>query len=329
MLTLSSGRRILRDRRTLRASLAASVLAFGFSPLQGSGEVTAIAIEYRGPSNEFLPPILLMSRGRTCAEMERVLRAWNVMLAPSQCPIEVTSLELAALRRGLLASRVDSSGGLDLQPRLLRATIEETDRSVREVWISYENAGRALDVVASHIPQDRDAALSTRLSEMRQRLAAPALVSLPRLSCGVQAAGIDDAVHNRIINDLMEVPPTWSVGLRTSSNTAANRLLELTADGKRVWVGISYLASRDDAALNLRCRLIVIPVLRHRSVAGIGDEAFVLTESVLLFRFGTLVFHVQSFDQLLDSEKAIAIRLIASIQRSQSGDTARSPAIQH
>ena len=311
--------RPLPSRLLLHRAFAAVIGgALGLAPLQGS-EPTVAVIEYRGPSNELVAPLVLASPGLTCSEVQRIMAASRITRGPSQCPVEVTSSELAALTRSLETFHPDSGDSLNLQPELLRVTILERDSVVNWLAIARQHAGRTLDVVEQHIPLFRYPALARQMTELRQRVSATTLVPLPSLSCGSSADGIDDAVQSRIIYDLARLPPTWSVRTLTSSNSAANRLIELTSDGKRAWVAVSYLASSDDAARSLQCRLMTISVLRARPVAGIGDEAYVLADYHLLFRAGALVLHVQSFDHSLDSEKAIATRVIASIERGRGG----------
>jgi hypothetical protein len=307
----------------LHAGFSAALIGvLGYASLQG-GETVAVAIEYRGPSNEFVAPIILTSPGLTCADVQRIMAARRVTLAPAQCPIEVTTIELAALTRSLKAIPQDSAARFSFQRELLRATIFATESLVTEVGISREDALRALDTVAQHVPTARYPTLGTQLTEMRQRVSfAPAqLVPLPRTDCSLRAGGVDDAVQSRVIYDLTRLPPTWSVRTWVSSSTATSRLLELTNGGVRVFVSVTYLTSSDDAVRMMRCGLAIITVPKFRRVAGIGDEAYVMTDSHLMFRIGTLVLHVQSSDRSLDTEKAIAIRLIASMQPGQPGET--------
>jgi hypothetical protein len=302
---------------------AAFIGVLGYAPLQG-GETAAVVIAYRGPSNESVAPIVLTSPGLTCADVQRIMAARRVTLAPTQCPIEVTTIELAALTKSLKAITQDSVAKFSFQPELLRATILGTEGLANDVGISREHALRALDIIAQEVPPARYAALGPQLTEMRRRVSlAPAeLVPLPRLDCGLRAAGVDDDVQRRIIYDLTRLPPTWSVRTWVSSNTATSRFLELTSDRVRVFVSISYLVSSDDAARSVRCGLSMISVPRvFPAVADIGDEAYAMSTSHLLFRIGALMVHVQSSDESLDTQKAVAIRLIASMQPGQPGGT--------
>jgi hypothetical protein len=138
------------------------------------------------------------------------------------------------------------------------------------------------------------------------------LTALPATDCGVNAPGIDDVMQGRIVYDLTRIAPTWSVETQLASNGTAHRLIVLTSIERRVVVSIVYLASNDDAARALRCRLLTIAMPRFRRIEGIGDEAYVLTRAHLIFRTGTMVFHVISSDQSFEAEQAIATRLIAS-----------------
>jgi hypothetical protein len=201
--------------RIHRAYVRAIACALGFAPFQGS-EPTAVVIEYRGPSNEFLAPILLASPGMTCADVRRVMAAMKVTIAPSQCPVEMASSELAAMTRSLKTFHPDSDGSLSLEPGLLRVTILERDSVFGVLAIPRHYAGRALDVFEQQIPLSRYPALSRQLTEWRQRLSASGLVPLPRLNCGIRADSIDDTVQSRIIQDLTRLPPTWSVRTRGS-----------------------------------------------------------------------------------------------------------------
>jgi hypothetical protein len=71
----------------------------------------------------------------------------------------------------------------------------------------------------------------------------------------------------------------------------------------------------------------MIAVPRFRRVAGIGDEAYVLSEAHLLFRTGAIVFHVGSSDMSFDVEEAVAKRLVASTQSSTAEEVPFIPSI--
>ena len=305
---------LLSPRR--RAWSAAFVGALSVAFFQGS-EPTAVVIEYRGPSNESMAPIVLAQAGRSCADVQRIIAARQITLAPYQCPSEAPLGELAALARGLKGLRADSAASWSLQPELLRATIFEADSVATVVHIPREQVEQALDILERHGPSDRYPAFRLRVAEMSRRVMtgeprSEGLTALPVTDCGRSAPGIDEAMQRRIVYDLTRIAPTWSVETQLISNGTAHRLIQLTSMERRVIVSIVYLASNDDAARALRCRLLTIAMPRFRRVAGIGDEAYVLTRAHLIFRSGTMVFHVISSDQSFEAEQAIATRLIAS-----------------
>jgi len=304
---------------TRPGACSAAFIALTVASLQGS-EPTVVVIEYRGPSNESIAPLVVARQGHACADVQHIMAARRITLAPSQCPVVVTSGELAALSRSLKELRSDSVGLGSLQPGVLRATIFGSDSAVTEVRIASAHSEQALVGVERALPAEKYAEVGVRVTELRRRITsgAPQLQTLPLLTdCGANASGIDDAIQSRIVHDLTRIPPTWSVQTQLASSSEAHRLLELTSAERRVVVSVSYLAGVDDAARSLRCRLMMITIPEFRPVDGIGDAAFVLTKAHLIFRTGTMVFHVQSSDQSLDAELAIARRLIVSTRTSE------------
>lgn len=205
-----------------------------------------------------------------------------------------------------------------------RATVVDRRGEGTDGMLSFRESEQALTLVDRLCPEGRCAFLRSRAEELRKRLAGftePAGV-VPLVTsgdCGARAPAIDESIQARVVYDLTRLAPTWSVRTLLHSSTPASRLLELTNGTLRITVSISYLATSDDAARSLQCRLRTIAMPRFRRVMGIGDEAFVLSSSSLMFRAGRLLLQVDASDMSLDTERTIAMRVLASIAAAAAG----------
>lgn len=135
-------------------------------------------------------------------------------------------------------------------------------------------------------------------------------------NCGKPAPGIDSATVARIERSLAGMAAPWAVQTLAHSSTANSRMLELTRDGERVTVYLTFMKSAKDAAGHLRCTLMTIQMPRYTSLKGLGDEAYVLTEAHLRLRFGRICISVDSGNESLPVERAVAERVIAAIPGS-------------
>jgi hypothetical protein len=74
------------------------------------------------------------------------------------------------------------------------------------------------------------------------------------------------------------------------------------------------VVTSDDAAKYLKCQLETISMPRYKAVPDIGDEAYMLNTSHLLFRTDAVVLGVDSQDQSFETERDIARHLINAIK---------------
>jgi hypothetical protein len=131
--------------------------------------------------------------------------------------------------------------------------------------------------------------------------------------CGEGRRNIDESMQSRIESELSQTL-SWHTKTLLHSSTHNGRLLELVRDGVRVTISLHYLVTSEDAAKYLKCQLQTISVPRYKSVPDIGDEAYVLKTSHLLFRTDTVVLGVDSQDQSFETEREIARHLISAIK---------------
>jgi hypothetical protein len=292
-----------------------------------------VVLEYLGPSDEWVCPLILASSGVTPAELERRLPELAQLMPPamlSRCMTHAPARDVLAVARrlrGLLAGFKSSP----FAARALRATVIEAGGAATQQGLSAQESARSLDLVERSCVPTTCADIGDHLRELRLRLSRVAgWQTSPRASaaaasdCGVPAPTIDETVQRRIVYDLTQVAPTWSVRALLHSSSPGGQLLELLNEGLRVTVLVSYMATRDDAARHLQCRLMMIAVPRFRPVAGIGDEAFVVSSHHLLIRIGRLVLDVEASDQSFEAEVAVATRVLSSIRGPDEGGAVRS-----
>jgi len=131
--------------------------------------------------------------------------------------------------------------------------------------------------------------------------------------CGEKRGNIDESIQSRIESELSQTQG-WHTKTLLHSSTQNGRLLELVRDGVRVTVHLNYLVTSEGAAKYLKCQLQAISLPRYKSVPDIGDEAYVMTASHLMFRSDTVVLYVNSQDQSFETEREIARHLISAIK---------------
>ena len=134
-----------------------------------------------------------------------------------------------------------------------------------------------------------------------------------RIERGEYASEIDETTQKRIEADLRQRNPNWEVTTLAHSSTASHRLLELRQGELRVWVSMQYLLTVEDAAKHLQYRLYTISMPRFKPLKGVGEEGYVLTEKGhILLRVGRMVLSVTSSAGLVETERAVAERIVAS-----------------
>jgi hypothetical protein len=151
--------------------------------------------------------------------------------------------------------------------------------------------------------------------------------SLPTLTClqqevvrierGEYAEHVDESTENRIEAALRLTDPQWSVTILLHSSQGGRRLLELKQGTLRVTAGITYMMSVADAAKELQFRLHTIQIPRFKRLEGLGDDGYLMTETTLLFRVGRLVVQIDSSDQSVETQTAVAQRIIASVRAGE------------
>ena len=83
-------------------------------------------------------------------------------------------------------------------------------------------------------------------------------------------------------------------------------------------VSIGYHLTPEHAKKQLHnCQLHAISMPIYRAQAGIGDEAYVLTNSHLLFRIKHILFEVDSKNDSLDIERRVAAVLVDAVNASE------------
>jgi hypothetical protein len=140
-----------------------------------------------------------------------------------------------------------------------------------------------------------------------------------RIEPGEYADYVDEKIQSRIETELKLSEPQWLVTtVKYSPNKdyshGSYRLLELKQGTTTVTVGITYFKSVEDAAKNIQYRWFLIQMPRFEAVKGVGDEAYSLTgKGPLLFRVQSLVVRIDSSDQSLDTEKAVAHTIVVGV----------------
>ena len=135
-----------------------------------------------------------------------------------------------------------------------------------------------------------------------------------RIERGEYADQLDEDIENRIETELRLGNPQWSVTILKHSSQGGHRLLELKHGTLRVTAGIVYLKSLEDAAKALQYRLNTIQIPRFKKLAGLGDEGYTMTEiGPLLFRVQMIVVQIESSDQSIETQTAVAKRIISSV----------------
>ena len=139
-----------------------------------------------------------------------------------------------------------------------------------------------------------------------------------RIERGQYADQVDEDIENRIEADLRLGDPQWSVTILKHSSQGGHRLLELKNGTLRVTAGILYLKSAEDAAKDLQFRLHTIQIPRFKKLTGLGDEGYMMTETgTLLFRVQLIVVQIESSDQSIETQNAVAQRIISSVRAGQ------------
>lgn len=134
-----------------------------------------------------------------------------------------------------------------------------------------------------------------------------------RIEHGEYASQIDENTQKRIEADLRQSDSNWEVKTLAHSSTASHRLLELSQGDLKVTVSLQYLLTADDAAKHLQYRLQTISMPRFKPLRGVGEEAYVLTEKgPIWFRVGRIVVSVTSSDGLLETQRIVTDRIVAS-----------------
>jgi hypothetical protein len=112
-----------------------------------------------------------------------------------------------------------------------------------------------------------------------------------RAPCG-KGATVDEDFLTRLTAGLAK--SGWTAKTHQASSVNNQRLLQLARDGVSGDLGMSFMATPSDAAQQLQCRLQTISQPSFRRLAGLGDEAYVISPASggLLLRIGTLVFSV-------------------------------------
>ena len=136
-----------------------------------------------------------------------------------------------------------------------------------------------------------------------------------RIERGEYADQLDEDIENRIETELRLGDPQWSVTILKHSSQGGRRLLELKHGTLRVTAGIVYLKSLEDAVKDLQYRLYTIQIPRFKKLAGLGDEGYTMTETgPLLFRVQMIVVQIESSDQSIETQTAVAQRIISSVR---------------
>ena len=139
-----------------------------------------------------------------------------------------------------------------------------------------------------------------------------------RIERGQVADQVDDPIEDRIENDLRLADPQWSVIILKHSSQGGRRLLELKRGTLSVTVGIVYLKSMEEAAKDLQFRLYTIQMPKFKKLEGLGDEGYTMTETgPLLFRVQMIVVQIESSDQSIETQNAVAQRVISSVYAAQ------------
>ena len=132
---------------------------------------------------------------------------------------------------------------------------------------------------------------------------------------GQYADQVDEDIENRLEADLRLGDPQWSVTILKHSSQGGHRLLELKNGTLRVTAAILYLKSAEDAAKDLRFRLHTIQIPRFKKLTGLGDEGYMMTETgTLLFRVQLIVVQIESSDQSIETQNAVAQRIVSSVR---------------
>ena len=134
-----------------------------------------------------------------------------------------------------------------------------------------------------------------------------------RMERGEYAGQIEENTQKSIEADLSRRDPKWEVKTLSHSSTASHRLLELKRADIRVTVSLQYLLTVDDAAKHLQYRLHMISMPRFKPLKGVGEEGYLLTEKgPIWFRVGKVIVSVTSSDGLVETEQAVAERIVSS-----------------
>jgi len=136
-----------------------------------------------------------------------------------------------------------------------------------------------------------------------------------RFERGEHPDKIDDDIENRIEAELSERNPMLAVTILKHSSQGSHRMLELKQGTLRITAYISYLKSVVDAAKELKFLLHMIQMPRFKKLQELGDEGYMLTEhGSLLFRVKTLIVQIDSSDQDVEAQTAVAKRIISSVR---------------
>jgi hypothetical protein len=140
------------------------------------------------------------------------------------------------------------------------------------------------------------------------------------IECGQTATvpPVDEDLVTRVTTALEAAG--WMVRPQPSSDIGNHRQLELTRAGATAFLFMTFMNTPGDAAQLLQCDRLLVQQPRSRPIAGLGDEAYVMSVAGLKVRVSNLVFDVNSRASSLEFERAVAAIVAAAAARGRAED---------